>query len=247
MKILHLDIETAPNLAHVWGIWQQNVGLPQLLESGYVLCWAAKWHQEPEVYFAGLNTHSKRQMLQEIWDILDEADVVVHYNGKSFDIPTLNGEFVEEGMTPPSQYKQIDLLKAVKSQFRFPSNKLAYVAPRLGVGRKVVHTGHQLWIDCMAGDKKAWKLMEKYNRQDTMILEDLYNKILPWIPGHPNRALYEGVDAIMCRCGSLNYTKQGVARTPVGVYQQYKCKDCGSWFRGRQNIAERGNIAVNVV
>ena len=43
MKTLTLDIETAPQVAHVWGLWQQNVGLPQLLESGYVMCFAAKW------------------------------------------------------------------------------------------------------------------------------------------------------------------------------------------------------------
>jgi chromosome partitioning protein len=33
LKVLLLDIETSPNLAHVWGIWQQNVGLSQLLET----------------------------------------------------------------------------------------------------------------------------------------------------------------------------------------------------------------------
>lgn len=51
MKILMLDIEVSPNTAHVWGLWQQNVSINQLMESSYTLCWAAKWHGTKEVMF----------------------------------------------------------------------------------------------------------------------------------------------------------------------------------------------------
>lgn len=51
MKILLLDIETSPNVAHVWGLWQQNVGTNQLLEASEVMCWAAKWYGEKDVAF----------------------------------------------------------------------------------------------------------------------------------------------------------------------------------------------------
>ena len=46
MKILLLDIETAPNIVHSWGLWQQNIGLPQIVKSGYTICWSAKWYKE---------------------------------------------------------------------------------------------------------------------------------------------------------------------------------------------------------
>jgi len=51
VKTLVIDIETAPNVGHVWGLWQQNIGLPQLLESGYVMCFAAKWVGQDRVMF----------------------------------------------------------------------------------------------------------------------------------------------------------------------------------------------------
>ena len=51
MKILLLDIESSPNTAHVWGLWQQNVGIKQIMESSYVLCWAAKWLDDKEIMF----------------------------------------------------------------------------------------------------------------------------------------------------------------------------------------------------
>ncbi len=51
MKILTIDIETSPNLAHVWGLWNQNVGLPQLLEPTQMISFAAKWYETKSVQF----------------------------------------------------------------------------------------------------------------------------------------------------------------------------------------------------
>ena len=161
MKILLLDIETSPNLAHVWGLWQQNVGTNQLLESSEVMCWAAKWYDERGVMFMSNKANSHAEMLAKIYELIDEADVVVHYNGKKFDMPTLNKEFLLQGWTPPSPYKQIDLLRVVRSNFKFPSNKLDYVAQRLNIGKKVKHEGHELWIKCMKKDQCIiYKLMK---------------------------------------------------------------------------------------
>jgi hypothetical protein len=57
------------------------------------------------------------------------------------------------------------------------------VAQKLGVGAKVKHSGFQLWIDCMAGNDKAWREMKKYQIQDVELLDNLYNVLLPWLPG----------------------------------------------------------------
>lgn len=248
IKILELDIETSPCLAHVWGIWQQNVGLNQLLEVTEVLCWAAKWYGKPQILFSSIHGDGKETMLKIMWDLLDEADAVIHYNGQSFDIPHLNREFLVMGMAPPSPFKQIDLLKVVKSQFRFPSNKLDYVVRALGIGSKVKHAGHELWVKCMAGNDEAWINMETYNKMDVELLETLYNKLMPWVKGHPNLALYqEASDVLQCpRCGGEKYIKQGFAYTNVSKFQQYQCKDCNAWFRDRKNIADRTSVGANV-
>jgi uncharacterized protein YprB with RNaseH-like and TPR domain len=142
MKILLLDIETSPLTAHVWGLWQQNVGLPQIVDSGRTLCFAAKWLGEDKVIFSSVEKTNPKRMLLKIWDLLEEADAVVHYNGTKFDIPTLNKEFLLNDLTPPAPYKQIDLLRVARSQFKFPSNKLDYVANVLGLGKKTKHIGH---------------------------------------------------------------------------------------------------------
>ena len=235
MKILLLDIESSPNVAHVWGLWQQNVGINQLMESSYVLCWAAKWLGEDEIIFDSVHQSKPKKMLKGIYDLLNAADAVIHYNGTKFDIPTLNKEFLLHHYSPPSPYKQIDLLRVARSQFRFPSNKLDYVAQRLGLGKKQEHEGHDLWVKCMNGDKDAWKRMETYNIQDVVLLESLYCRLLPWIKNHPNSNLF--ADSPVCpTCAGTQLQKRGSAVSSTGTYQRYQCKDCGSWSQGTKSI-----------
>lgn len=238
MKIILLDIETNPNTAHVWGLWQQNVSINQLMESSYVLCYAAKWLNSDEMMFDSVQQSKPKAMLKGIHGLLNEADAVVHYNGTKFDIPTLNKEFLLHRYSPPSPYKQIDLLRVVRSQFRFPSNKLDYVAQRLGLGQKHAHEGHELWVKCMNGDKDAWKRMEDYNIQDVILLEDLYNTLLPWIKNAPNRNLFSDIQGCPS-CGQTHLQKRGTAVSSTGTYQRYQCKSCGTWAQGTTALEKK--------
>lgn len=237
MKRLFLDVETAPNIATLWGIWNQNVAINQLLETSRVMCYTARWHGEDYTYFGSEFDMGHEEMIISLYKFLDEADAVIHYNGKKFDIPTINRELLKYGMTPPSPYKQIDLMQTVKKQFRFVSNKLDHVCDELGLGRKAHTGGHELWLRCMNGDKAAWKIMEEYNIQDVNLLVDLYEKLLPWITDHPNMALYVDSERPVCpNCGGSHVIKRGTAHTAVSSYVRYHCEDCGTWIRGRYNI-----------
>lgn len=233
MKILLLDIETAPNLAYVWGLWDQNIAINQIESAGYTLCWAAKWLGDDEMQFDSIHQSKPKSMLQRMHKMLSEADAVISYNGQKFDIPTLNKEFLLHGMMPPAPYKQIDLIHTCKRMFRFPSNKLDYIAQALGIGHKVRHEGHELWVLCMAKDKAAWGRMEEYNKQDVTLLELLYHKLLPWMDKHPNQAT-RNEDSICPNCASANYQRRGTYVTTTQKYNRYQCKDCGTWFRGNK-------------
>jgi hypothetical protein len=219
----------------VWGLWQQNVSINQLMESSYVLCYAAKWYGEKDVIFDSVHKSRPKTMLKGIHGLLNDADAVVHYNGTKFDIPTLNKEFLLHSFNPPSPYKQIDLLRVVRSNFRFPSNKLDYVAQRLNLGKKHEHEGHELWVKCMNGDKDAWKRMEKYNIQDVVLLENLYGHLLPWIKSHPNHNLFS--DGHVCpNCSSSSLQRRGTAISATGTYQRYQCRSCGTWSQSTKSI-----------
>ena len=181
MKILVIDIETRPNLAHVWGLWDQRVGLNQIVEVGTVICFAAKWHKSSKVEFASDYHDGHDAMVKRAWTLLDDADAVVHYNGKAFDMKHLQREFLLAGLPPPSPWVDIDLLLTVRQQFKFASNKLDHIASELGIGTKMAHEGFDLWRKCMADDKAAWGRMKRYNVQDVRLTETLYDRLMSWI------------------------------------------------------------------
>lgn len=244
MKILFLDLETSPNLAHVWGLWNQNISIRQLVSSTEVICFGARWNNSKKVIFKSVYHHGKTEMLTEMHRLLDEADVVVGWNSISFDTKHMNREFLQAGMTPPAPFKDLDLMRVVKSQFRMPSNKLDYVSQLLGVGAKVKHSGFDLWLDCMAGKKKAWAEMKEYQVQDVNLLIDLYEILKPWIKNGPNAALHDGVENGCRNCASTNLHSRGTAKSKTAVYQRYQCRDCGTWNRAKQQIATTNFRAI---
>lgn len=195
--------------------------------------------------YSGLDTDSNKNMLKKIHRLLEEADAVVHYNGRRYDIPTLNKEFIKAELAPPAPYKQIDLLSVARGQFRFTSNKLDYVAQFLGLGTKTKHKGMALWLGCMNKNATDWKVMQKYNKQDVILLEKVYDKMLPWIPRHANFSVF--MNELVCpNCGSKHFQKRGFEHTMAGTYQRYKCSKCTKWFRDNKNMI-RGTLKATGV
>lgn len=237
MRILILDIETSPSVADVWALFNVNISLSQLRESTRMICFSAKWYGKPRVHFYSEFHNGREEMLGALHGLMNEADILMHFNGDSFDIPHINREFLLAEMLPPSPSRSIDLYKIVRKQFKFPSNKLAYVSKALGLEGKVQNGGHELWVKCLAGDSKAWNKMRKYNKRDVTLLEDLYDKLLPWIPNHPHVGILDGVPAGCTNCGSANVIRQGHAYTQLGKYQRYQCNDCGKWLRSTRRVS----------
>lgn len=240
LKLLALDIETAPHTAYVWRLFDDHVPLDRLIETGRVMCFAAKWadHRGKPLFFSEHGDGTENMILAaHAW--LDEADAVLTFNGKKFDVPLLNAAFAKMGLGPPSPYAHIDLYQIVRRKFKLASNKLQHVLDFFGLTPKEDHRGFQLWVDCMNGSKKAWKEMEKYNKQDVSSLLELYEYILPWIDKHPNLALYTDVDDPICtNCGSDDLQHRGYQHNRTLSYKRFQCNDCNTWVRGR--LAEKG-------
>lgn len=229
-KIVTIDIETSPNISYTWGLWQQNVSLSQLIEASRVLCFAAKWHDKKTVEFYSEDNMSHADMIRKAWEIFDEADIVVSYNGPAFDIKHLQREFVLAGMTPPSPFTNVDLLKTARQQFKFPSNKLDYVGQVMELGQKVKHAGFDLWIRVMSGEKKAWAEMKRYNVQDVRLTEALFDYLTPWIKGLPHAGIWAG-ERCCAKCGGTELKHTGWHHTKLSTYAKLQCQSCGGWNR----------------
>jgi hypothetical protein len=188
-KVLILDIETAPMVGYVWSLWDQNIPLNMLQRDWFMLSFSAKWLGSPEseIHYKdqrgkkGKSLQNDKPLLQRLHKLMDEADCILTQNGISFDIKKINAKFIEHNMEPPSPYKQIDTLRMAKKLFGFTSNKLEYMTKKFCVKyKKQEHaefSGFKLWDECLRGNIKAWKCMEKYNTFDVLSLEELFTKM----------------------------------------------------------------------
>ena len=256
-KVLLLDIETAPKKAYVWGMWKENISLEKLRADGYILSWAAKWLGQTSVMTDAIWKHKHYEkapeddklIVKSIHKLLDEADVVIAHNGDSFDLPIVNARAVIHGLQAPTSYKSIDTLKIARSRFKFTSNKLDALGMFLKVGRKLEHTGMQLWVDVLDKDPRAQTKMMDYNVQDVLLLERVYNKLRGWDNRHPNLSMFSDQDRPVCNvCGSSHVHKKGSYYTNSMAYPRFKCVDCGHNMRGRFTIStkeERENKLVS--
>lgn len=232
MKSLTVDIECQPHLGWIWDMWNQNIPPKMVKEYGRVISFAAKWEGDDNVLFHSDFHDGHGNMVRRAHDLLSEADIIVTYNGKAFDVRHLNREFLLAGLGPPASYQHIDLYQVIKRQFKFPSNKLDSIAGALQIGSKVKHAGFDLWIDCMNGDIDAWDKMREYNKQDVVLTEDLKNRILAWIPNHPNINVFDDSIVEGCtRCGSMSYQERGYYTNSFAKYKRYSCNACGGWFK----------------
>lgn len=231
-KVLLFDIETAPNLAYVWGKYEQDV--IAFKSEWYILSVAYKWLGEKEVNCLTIQGKkgNDKTLVQKLRDLFDQADVIIAHNGDAFDIKKARARFIFHGLKPPSQFATVDTLKVAKKYFNFNSNRLNDLGIYLKVGEKVKHTGFDLWLGCIQDKNSSWKLLKKYNKQDVVLLEKVYNKLLPWMERHPHMSLLQDKNGCP-KCGSDEVVKDGIRANSMSLQQQWKCKSCHGYYLTR--------------
>jgi len=248
-KILIYDIETAPILSFVWKIWKENIGVKQIVRDWHVIAWAAKWHGEKKIFYrdqrkAG-NMEDDKELITELYAMLNEADVVVTHNGRKFDNRKVNARLIVNGFKPVKVSKQEDTCVMAKKYFGFTSNSLEFLSDKINKKfKKLKHDkfpGFELWAEVLKGNLSAWKEMERYNKHDVLATEELYDRLKPWSSTH--FGIHQ--DEHQCKCGSTDLERQGYNYTLTGKYQQYRCRDCGHWSRStkRVRVSSRTGVA----
>ena len=72
-RILVLDIETSYLEARVWGLWNNNVALNQIIKDWSILSFAAKWLDEDEIFY--MDTRDKEDKRDDK-DICEETKIM---------------------------------------------------------------------------------------------------------------------------------------------------------------------------
>lgn len=244
-KILLVDIETSANNAWAWEYYDTN--LVDLLRDWSILCYGYKWlggeievhsiRKPKDIWDFLKHPDNDKQLVRQLWKLLDEADAVVAHNGKAFDVKKIQSRFLHYGMPPPSPFKVIDTLSEVKRISKNTRNNLDFLLKSWGLGSKLQNEGWPMWKKCMSGDEQAWKEMEAYNEVDVMGLERAFTHLKPWIKSF-NLDTYS--EKTVCpKCGSHRLVRKGFQYNSTTKYARIKCNDCGGWSRSPVNLQEK--------
>lgn len=221
-------------VAYSWGpMWETN--LIEIIEEGFVLSIAYKWLGEKKVKTVALPDYPRfskdhkcdKDLCREAWRLLDQCDVAVGHNAKSFDVKWLNSRFLKHGFRPPSPYKVFDTLTEHRKLTKTASNKLDDLGGIYGFGRKLPTTGKKLWLDCRNGKRGAYKKMRAYNAVDVERLESLYLLIRPWSSNHPNLSHLSRRLLNCPTCESPHARMDGFSYSRCSKRQRLRCRDCG--------------------
>lgn len=238
-RILLYDIETSPNLAYVWGKYEQTA-LAYERESEFLsISW--KWLGDKKVHVltrTDFKLNGDRKLVKKLRSLLDQADLVIGHNSNAFDNVKANARFIAHKLNPPAPYLKVDTLAVARSQFKFNSNSLNDICEHLGIGQKTPTGGFKLWLDCMKGSRAAFKKMGLYNQKDVVLLEKVYLRLRPWINTHPNLALINDRPNSCPRCGSKSFSSKGHYYTRTVKYRRYLCNDCGGSFRSQSKSSQ---------
>lgn len=241
-KILLFDIETAPIEALVWGLKQDYINPSNVVNDWFMLSWSARWLFADETFGDVLNsreavTKNDYRIVKSLSELFEEADVVIGHNILGFDIPKLNTRLLYHNIQPPMYYQTVDTLRVARANFRITSNTLDYICSFLGLpGKEKV--GLDVWKGCLRGDKASLRALLHYNKVDTLILEEVYVKLLPWIKNHPNVNLFSETDSVVCKncgCSALEMSDK-TYKTSVSEYQAFRCSKCKAPGRFNKSI-----------
>jgi len=242
--IVVFDIETMVKKAFLFRAGKQYVNADNFTDENKMICWSAKVLGDSKSYHdcmtpeEAINKDHSR-IVKSLWDVLSQADFTISHNGINFDLPMVNTFFLKDKLGLPGKFRNIDTCAIARRTFKFESNRLDYIVRYLGLNSGKSDTDFQLWIDCYNGDKKALKKMQDYNINDIVILEDLYNAMVPYIPNFYNMGVWGDVDERVCPyCRSTNFKENGYVYSPNGKFHSYRC-ECKAIFRSKLNLLSK--------
>lgn len=247
-KILTLDIETSPHLGYFFSMKNTYITPVQIIEPTRMISFAAKWAGKPAVMFEseyeGFKGHSHERMVRKAHELLNEADVVVHYNGDNFDLRHMGREFRKYGLGDPSPSASVDLWKVVKKKEDWASHKLAYITEQYHLSGKMENSGWILWLGVLGvfgeeARRKFWYQMRRYNKQDVRTTEELFFEARDLITNLPHVSLYndDEIDPDNPVCGICEglLHRRGHAYTKTRRYPRYHCPACNKWHKGTRS------------
>lgn len=243
-RVLIFDLEVAPAIVYTYNFREAFINPENIIQMPYILSYAAKWLDSDEVFYGDTrNTHrSDKHLLDELGELINEADWVVGHNMKKFDLPTTKGRMIIEEMLPVKDIAVFDTFRIAFKHFKFPFYKLGELAKYLKCEKeKLSHSkfpGTSLFTEADKGNKEAFLEMEEYCKMDVLVTEEVFKRLMPWEPSINFGSNYQKA---ICVCGGEKFYKNGLKYLKSGVHQIFRCVNpkCGKNFVSKENLIDK--------
>ena len=135
-------------------------------------------------YLEAKRTSEEKSLLAKLGKRLESFDVLVTWNGRSFDLPFLTTRFVKHGLDPRPILRKshIDLADVVKSRLRLTFTYLDHVCDFFQIDRKKGPMGldvPHLYVQALEGDRKASTAIREHCLDDLQATRQVFLRLKP--------------------------------------------------------------------
>jgi len=214
----------------LWDI--ESTGL--VADFGTILCVGYKWLGEKTVHVPSIMDYpgwrddptDDKRLIKDFRDILMQADMIITYNGKRFDVPFVTAKLLEHNLPLLPNIPHVDLYFTVKSNLRISRKSLQNVSYYIRSGAEKTAVEGRIWKKAQGGDKASIHYIKRHCVADVEVLERCYMKLRPLCRMHPRVNGYG-----TCRyCGSDKLQGRGRQVSILkGAVQRVCCADCSGW------------------
>lgn len=242
-KILIADCERIPAWTKPLPFWtprdlqKKYLTAKDVQSWGRTICLAYRWYGQRQIHFiAEWQDGGRQAYLEKTKALLEECDVLSGHNSKDFDFPHLQGDLIMAELGGVPEPKHIDTLKIARQVGNWEMNNLGVLTDRLGIVSKNDKYRIDMAMAAVAGDVKAQKRIERYNRGDVAASTALLKKFLPF--SRVNLGLFEDDPTLpVCpKCLSKKVQRRGYAVKSALRYPRLHCQSCGGWSTGKTAI-----------
>jgi len=226
-RILIFDLETS-DLRSDWG---------------FTICAGYKWLDERRIYCPSIMDYpdwheditDDSRLIKDVHKVMNEADMLVSFYGKGFDLKWFNTKFLQHGLDVLPNHPHVDLFYTAKGNLNLSRKSLDNISKFLQLPQKKYHVQPEIWRKARVGVPKALEQVIEHCKRDVLITEKLYHRLKPLIRQHPRVAGWQP-----CRvCGSTSLQKRGYAvTTTMGRKIRIQCQGCGAWENRSEEHAE---------
>ena len=254
LNAVTLDIERLPGQHRTWHrgqtitgpFWDLNeikgwtgkrIHADDVSEWPRTICAAWKWYDQEGVEFAAeWQVGGYDGFMRAVWEVFDQADLIIGHNADRFDARHLMGGWAEMGLPAPAPYKVVDTLKIARGSFAYESNTLDALNKRLGIDAKTDKYDSRVAKAAVAGDKEAQDRIRFYNMGDIAASEALFDRLRPYAKGIPHLGMWTDDELACPSCGHTMTATGKTVHANVQRYEHLYCDNCGAHARGTATL-----------